>query len=90
MTGREKAERETALWHLARDICWAEFSCPKIVGRTKAQYWNEIHEDSRKVYMEDARRFLWTMRQFGISYDKPLRLLPYAKRRPSPVPGARE
>lgn len=44
---------------LAREICWAGFACPKLVGRTKAQYWKDLTDEKRTEYRLEAERWAY-------------------------------
>jgi hypothetical protein len=49
----------TPLDKLARDICWIGFPNKKLVGRTKAQHWKNLPEETRHEYRKEAQHFVW-------------------------------
>lgn len=63
--------RLTKIEKLARDICWAEWPS-KPEGTTKANYWFQVHHDSRAAYVADAEWLVFICQKL-----KPLRVLQF-------------
>lgn len=53
---------------LAREICWRDFSEPfrKMVGETKAAYWNALSDEKRNEYVRTAQWWLATYRRLPV------------------------
>jgi hypothetical protein len=47
---------------LAREICWAGFSCAEArKGKTKAKYWRDISGLARQMHLSEAGRFAYLL-----------------------------
>lgn len=51
---------------LARDICWAEFADPSIVGKTKAAYWSAMSQEARDIYLREAKHFAYLLPRMDV------------------------
>jgi len=60
------ARRISEIESLARDLCWAGFKLPKLVGRSKAAYWDDVSIDSKRSYIREAEYLIWVIQRLGI------------------------
>ena len=58
-------KRLTPVEQIAREICWAEFQMPQLVGKTKAAYWLSLSATIQQRYVDEAERVIWLSRKLG-------------------------